>query len=242
MFRAAGDVRFHALRMQRIAQVAFDLFDVAFAIAALLVQPSRDLLVGVWLKMPERQILKLPLQLPDAQAVRQRGVNVAGELRQGSALGHRPLAGATHLRQLPRQQDRHHPQIPHHHQQQTAQTLGVAPAGIGRMQRPHLGCGALAFQQGRDRRPLLRQPGLDPRAPCRQAVQDRRQHHIAIGIQAREGGQGAPQFEQHPFGHRLGARCLLQSLPPWHAQRRHRRQRQQRIERSGGSGGHAVET
>ena len=179
VLRAAGNLGLHALRLQRLAQIALDLLDIAHAIAAFFVKPARDLVVGLRFEMAKRQIFQLPLQLPDTQPVRQRRVDIAGQLRQRTALGLGALADGAHLRQLSRQQDRHHAQIAHHHQQQPAQALGVASAGCmpangRRVQRPHLRRRALAFQQGRDRWQRLRQRWLDPRPPRRQVVEDGR--------------------------------------------------------------------
>ena len=53
------------------------LRDVALAAAALLVEQARDALVGVGLEVAERQVLELPFQLPDAEPVGERRVDVA---------------------------------------------------------------------------------------------------------------------------------------------------------------------
>src|SRR3546814_1742108 len=94
-----------ALRRQRIAQGRGDLGDVAFAAGALVVEQARDAAVGVRFEMTERQVLQLPLQLPDAQAIGQRRVDVAGQLRQCDALVFRQLRGRAQLGQLPRSEE-----------------------------------------------------------------------------------------------------------------------------------------
>src|SRR5690242_3280285 len=56
------------LRAQPLAERG----DVAFAIRALLVERERDAVVRLGLEIPEGEVLELPFQLPDAEAIRER--------------------------------------------------------------------------------------------------------------------------------------------------------------------------
>ncbi len=54
------------------------LFDVTLAVGAPLVQLRRDAPVVVGLQVAKRQILQLPLELPDSEAVGERGEDCTG--------------------------------------------------------------------------------------------------------------------------------------------------------------------
>jgi hypothetical protein len=128
------------------------LFDEALAAAALVVEQARDLLVGLRLEVTEREVFEFPLQLPDAEAVGERRVDVARELRERAALVVRQRCGQAQAREMPRQQHQHHAQVAHDGEQQATQAFAVAGATLFGMQRPHLRGGALAFEQGGDLR------------------------------------------------------------------------------------------
>ena len=71
-----------------------ELVDVGLAVNPLLVEEARDLLVDVGMQVAEGEILKLPLELSDAESVRERRVNRADFLGdEDSGL----LRGALHL-------------------------------------------------------------------------------------------------------------------------------------------------
>ncbi len=185
----AADLRTQALLAQRLGQDLLDRFDVALARHPALVHLARNAPVGVRFQMAERQVLQLPLQLPNAQPVGQRRVDVAGQLRQRAALRLGQLVGHAHLRQLPRQQDRHHAQVLHDRQQQPAQAFAVAPGLAPGMQRPDLIGRVLAIEQAdhrlrprrwRDRQ--LRQL----RAQSGQVEQQRCQQRRFVGGQQRQ--------------------------------------------------------
>ncbi len=205
-----ADLRAQALLGQRLGQDLLDRLDVALARHPALVDLAGDAPVGVRLQVPERQVFQLPFQLPDAQAVGQRRVDVAGQLRQRAALRLRRLVGHAHLRQLPRQQDRHHPQVLHDRQQQPAQAFAVAPGLAPGMQRPHRVGGVLRLQQAGHR--------LRPRwwrhrqlrqlcAQGRQVEQQRRQQRGLVGRQQRQRVQGVGQHRPRQPRQRLGL-CL----------------------------------
>ena len=72
MLRAAGDLRADAERLQLLGEVAARLGHVALALLALLVDQALDLLVLARVQRVEREVLELPLDRVDAEAVRER--------------------------------------------------------------------------------------------------------------------------------------------------------------------------
>ncbi len=213
-----------------------DRGDVPLAPGALLVQLGGDLLVDLRLQVPECQVLQLPLELPDAQPVRQRRMDVAGEPRQRLALGLGQRAGRAHAGQLAGQQDRHHPQVAHDRQQQPAQALGVDAALLLGVQRPDLGRGGHwpSRRSASAADTCLPVPLRDRGLQGRDRIQQRGQHHVAIG------GQGRQRIQRvcghaHRIGHavlRIGDLVLRgrfgERMPQRRRQRLQRRPLQQR--------------
>jgi hypothetical protein len=164
--RPATSARIPASR-KRLAQFALGILDETLARAALLVQQLRDALVGIRLQEAEGQVFQLPLELPDAEPIRERRVDVGAELGEFAPFRFRQARRGAHPHQLARQQDQHHAQIPDDRQQQAAQPFGVvarARRAALRMQRPDLLGFALAVEQGRERR---RQQGRRERLSAR---------------------------------------------------------------------------
>ena len=113
----AGHIGVDALLGQAVTQLCFDQFDIALAAAAVIVQRLRDAQIVVGLQGAKRQIFQLPLELPDAQPVGQRRMNITGHFRQCALLLQRQTPRCTYARELPRQHNRDHPQIAHQRQQ-----------------------------------------------------------------------------------------------------------------------------
>jgi hypothetical protein len=209
------------------------MLDVPLAVGALFVQQPRDALVGVGLQVAERQVLQFPLQLPDAEAVGQRRMDVARQLRQGAPLRFGQPVGRAHPRQLPRQQDRHHPQVAHDRQQQAAQALGAAGAALFGMQRPDLGGRALALDQQRDRRMGLVEGCAQAFMQPGQRMQQGRGHHLAVGLQPRQCLEGAcNDLRRFAHANRPGVR-VRERFAHGRLQRRGRGRCQQRPQRVG---------
>src|SRR6185312_4637938 len=82
VFGASGQLGANAGRVERLLQLVQRLADETLAIDAPLVEQLRDATVGVRLQEAERQILQLPFQLPDAEAIGQRRVDIAAQPRQ----------------------------------------------------------------------------------------------------------------------------------------------------------------
>ena len=99
------------------------------------------------MQIAEREVFELPLQLPDAEPVGQRRVDVGGELRQFAALLGRQVGRRAHARELPRQQDEHDAQVADDRQQQSAQAFGAARTAARGVQRPDFFGGLLAVDE-----------------------------------------------------------------------------------------------
>ena len=172
--------------------------------------------VGVRLEEAERQVLQLPLQLPDAQAVGQRRVDVAGELGQRAPRGLGLATGRAHPRQLPRQQHRHHAQVLDDRQQQPAQAFAVAAGLAPGVQRPDLVGRILAIEQSRHRRIGGGEPGGGSRAQTRQVEQQRGDQGRLVGFEPDQGLQRVGDFRPAGPLDVVGARrlpCTQQRLP-----------------------------
>ncbi|RMS15574.1 hypothetical protein ALP72_05645 [Pseudomonas coronafaciens pv. coronafaciens] len=76
VFRPTADVGRHAGRLQLVVELGHDFADEALAVQPALVQQLGDLLVLVGLEVAERQVFQLPLDVTDAQAMRQRRVDI----------------------------------------------------------------------------------------------------------------------------------------------------------------------
>ena len=113
------------------AQALAGLAHGLFAMRARLVELARDVRVVGWLQKAKRQILQLPLDLPDAQAIGQRREHLLGFQRQR---GRARLLGrgvpAQRL-QARRQAQQHHAQVARESQQHLAHPLGLLLAALG---------------------------------------------------------------------------------------------------------------
>src|SRR4051794_20530910 len=78
---AARDLGADAERLELLVEVAARLGDVALALLALLVDEALDLLVLARVQRLEREVLELPLDRVDTEAVRERRVDLQGLLR-----------------------------------------------------------------------------------------------------------------------------------------------------------------
>ena len=183
VLRPPGDFRAQRLRGQRIAERARDLRDVALAAAALVVEQARDALVGIRFEMAEREVLEFPFQLPDAEPVGERRVDVARELRQRDALFGGQLRSMAHARQLPRQEDRDDAQVADDRQQQPGQPFAAAGRAAFGVQRPNLRGRALAFEHDADGGELACEPWLQPLPQARHDMQDRGREHVALRLE-----------------------------------------------------------
>ncbi len=74
-----------------------DFIHLAFAIGAPVGQVFSDILVHLRIDMPESQVLQLPLDLPDTQAICQRRENIHGLLSDPLAFAFRHVAERAHI-------------------------------------------------------------------------------------------------------------------------------------------------
>ena len=184
MFRPPGDIRLDARFCQRAPQRAHCQRDETLAVRATFVDQLGDALVDVRMQVPECEILELPLELPDAEPVRQRRVDVGGQLCQRLPLFSRSLHGVAHARELTRQQDEHDAQVADDREQQAAQSFGVPGAGARRIQRPDFLGRLLAFGEIAHARCLTHdRVERNGDAGLEQRVQDARGERFGIGAQ-----------------------------------------------------------
>src|SRR5690606_38366263 len=78
VFRPADDLRRDPRGVQFLAQDAAHFLDVALAIDTLRGEPAGNALVVLRIEVAEAQVLQLPLELPHAQAVGERRIDLAG--------------------------------------------------------------------------------------------------------------------------------------------------------------------
>ena len=130
-FGRPRDVGLDAGRGELALQRGDDGLDVALAVEPALVEHLRDRLVLVGLECAQRQVFELPLQLPDAEAVGERGEEVEHFARRVAAQAH--VAGhqeAQRLRALG-ELDQHDADVLDHRQQHLAQALRLRGALVG---------------------------------------------------------------------------------------------------------------
>ncbi|KPZ18253.1 Uncharacterized protein ALO56_05246 [Pseudomonas viridiflava] len=86
VFGTAADIGSDAGGQQFVFQLGHDVADEPLAVQTTLMQQLGDLLVLVRLKVAERQVFQLPLDVPDTQAVSQRRIDVEDFPRHAVAL------------------------------------------------------------------------------------------------------------------------------------------------------------
>ncbi len=244
VLRAATDLGLDALRNQLARQHLLDILDVALAGDAGFVDFPSNAPVGLRLQVAERQVLQLPLQLPDAQAVGQWRVDVACQLRQRAALLVVQLVGRAHPRQLPGQQDRHHAQVADDRQQQPAQALAVASGLTAGVQCPHRVGRILAVEQADHRRLVVAQRQLvQAGTQARQVKQQCCHHRAFVGREHRQRIEGIAQHRPGSTHLVVAIRrfpMLAQGLAQRSRQHRCRGTVQQGIQAGDGSAVHSI--
>ena len=114
-----------AERLELLGEVAAGLGDVALALFALLVDQALDLLVLARVQGGEREVLELPLDRVDTEAVRERRVDLEGllGLLDLLLLGHR--AERAHVVQAVGELDQDDPDVRGHRDHHLAVVLGL---------------------------------------------------------------------------------------------------------------------
>ena len=104
---------------------AAELDDVLLAVDALFRERRGDAAIVVGLQEAERQVLELPLELPESEPIGQRREHFARLERQPFARGRVAVLCGGEIDQLPRQPRQHQARIADHGQQHLAQRLGL---------------------------------------------------------------------------------------------------------------------
>ena len=209
-----GDLGPDAGGGELVAQRRDHVLDVALAVEAALVEHARNRLVAVGLERTEAQVLELPLQLPDTQAVGERREQVEHLARRARA--QRRVAAherAQRLRAL-RELDQHDADVFHHREQHLAQVLGLRRA-LGLVDGVRRGADVTHARDATDQRGHV---GAESRgqvigvegAGHREAEQQRTAHRVGIEAQPGEDGGGAQRTLERgfPIGHRGGGRTF----------------------------------
>ena len=134
VFRPSGDIGLDARVRKRVDELSFGLFDPGLATTAAFVEQARDAPVDVWLQVTEREILQFPLDLPDAEPVCERRMDVGAELGQRAPLRVRRTRHRTHAHELACKQDEDHADVADDREQQAAQAFGTANSTVCRIQ------------------------------------------------------------------------------------------------------------
>ncbi len=116
-----GDTRGAQHRFQRAAQLG----DVALPVGTFFRERRGDTAVVVRVQEAERQVLELPLELPQPQAVGERCEHLARFQRQPFARGGVTILGGIEHHQLARESGEYQPGIADHRQQHLAQGFGL---------------------------------------------------------------------------------------------------------------------
>ncbi len=137
MLRAAVHLALDAHRLQLACERRHRLGDVLLALDAPLVEHLGDLPVELGLEEAERQVLQLPLQLPHAQAVRERRIDVERLARVSAAFLAVVLGVPAQGLRAARQPDQHHAHVLDHAEHHLAQDLALL-RGVGARQHAQL--------------------------------------------------------------------------------------------------------
>ncbi len=116
MFWSSVDFRLHAFVFHFGAQMSNKLFDVMFAIETALMQQFGDAFVFRRMQVAETVVFQFPLQLPDAQTISERRIDVGTFFRRQHALIFRRLFHFAQMSDSLGQFDDHAAEIIHHRQ------------------------------------------------------------------------------------------------------------------------------
>ena len=130
MLRPPVDLGLNALFFHVVAQGRDKVINILFAVKTALMQQAGNAFVIIRMQITEAVILQLPFQLPDPEAVRQRGINIETLFGGQNAL---VLTGIFHFAQMGyplRQLDNHAAEIFHHGEQHTADVIHLHRTGF----------------------------------------------------------------------------------------------------------------
>ena len=118
-------LRLHALPFQLFRELFLQVLHVALALGALFIQQARHLAVGIRFQETKSQVFHFPLDLPNAQAIGQRGKHM--QRLMGQAIGHGQATGRVMSQGLQArgQAQQHHAQVTRKRQQHAAHVFGM---------------------------------------------------------------------------------------------------------------------
>ena len=111
--------------LQLGARLGGDLFDQGRALTAARIDQARDLAIRPGVQRLEREVLELPLQLLDTEAVRERRVDLQGLGGDAPLLGFGEHAERAHVVQAVGELDQQHADVAGHRHEHLAEVLGL---------------------------------------------------------------------------------------------------------------------
>ena len=117
---------------QKLPQGGANLLDIFLPLGPPHRQHPGNFPIAFLVQMAKSQIVQLPLDFPDAQAVRQRRIDVQGFLGNGLALVRGQGVQGFHIVQAVGQFNQHHPDVLGHGHQHFAEAFGVEAVGVFR--------------------------------------------------------------------------------------------------------------
>ena len=190
VLRAARQLRTDARALELARKRLHRLVDRSFADLAPRGEVLRDLLVLLGLEVLERQVLELPFDLPDAETMGQRRVDLDGLARDPLLLLRRERRERAHVVEPVAELDDHDAEVVRHREDHLADVLGLMRVARLALKAPQLG---YALHQAADLVAELEADVLDgARGVLRHVVQqrrrDRRGFHAQLGDEHRHRG------------------------------------------------------
>ena len=140
VFRAAGYFEVNVVFFEFATQDVEEVFDVFEAFGAFFVQKQRDFAVFFGFLMAKAEVFELPLELPHAQTVGERGENVEGFFGDGALFGAvGNLAEELHGAGAHGEFDQHDADVSYHRQQHFTHGFGLLRALFGSGEAVHSG-------------------------------------------------------------------------------------------------------
>ena len=189
VLRPPVDLGSNAGLFEHLGQRGLRLFHPVDPLGPLLVHRLRQVSVGDRLQVAKTEVLKLPLDLPDPQPVRQRRKDLQRLARNPPPLVLGVALQRPHIVDPVRQLDQHHPDVFHHRQEHLAQALGL----LIRHAVPHLAqlldavqLRHAVYQLGNVLVEILLQVGNRVSRVLHHVVQKRRRQRIRVQLQFRQ--------------------------------------------------------
>src|SRR5207247_10135494 len=114
VLRPAGDLCADSGPGELVVERADCLLDEALALAAAIIEHAGDALVALGLEVAEREVFQLPLELPHAEAIGERRVDVERLARELRSLGIRGAREPAQRLRAARKAQQHSAPVLHH--------------------------------------------------------------------------------------------------------------------------------